>query len=147
MGRFCSNFAHLLRTPRGTCRRILSHVTKWWGEGRRPKFWESPHRNSRTAGPILFKLCTFVMHPNGRRAAGLWSRDQMLAELTTYFRFTPVWSPIPAPAGLLFILVTFLRFLTFFIFSTFFILKKRWQNSIRKFLNKTVTKINNFVIY
>jgi len=30
----------------------------------------------------------------------------------------------------------FLKFLTFFIFQTFFILKKRWQSSERKQINK-----------
>ena len=65
LDRLCSNVAHLLSTRKGAGRRVWGHVTKCWGRGKAPKFWGPPLGNSRTAGPILFKLCMFTKYHNG----------------------------------------------------------------------------------
>jgi hypothetical protein len=76
LDRFCSNFAQLISTPMEACRRVLGHVTKGWGGGKAPKFWGPALGNSRTAGPILFKLCTLTKYPNGSLQAGFGSHEQ-----------------------------------------------------------------------
>ena len=64
----------------GACRRLEGHVTRCWGRGQSPQFLDPHSRNSRTAGPIVFKLCTLTWYPERCWPAGLGSRHQMLGE-------------------------------------------------------------------